>query len=67
MLDPAISPPDRLLVSAIMSIESGKRYTITNEESGLALDLYESYDNSIIGSGFHGGENQQVTAFAISI
>ena len=50
-----------------MSIESGTRYTITNEESGLALDLYESWDNSIIGSGFHGGENQQVIAFAISI
>jgi hypothetical protein len=50
-----------------MSIESGKRYTITNEGNGLALDLFESRDNSIIGSEVHGGENQQVTAFAISI
>jgi len=42
-----------------MSIESGKRYTITNEENGMALDLFESHDNSIIGSEFHGGDNQQ--------
>ncbi|KAF8264536.1 ricin B lectin domain-containing protein [Lactarius quietus] len=42
-----------------MSIKSGQRYTITNEENGLALDLFESHDNSIIGSGFHGAENQQ--------
>jgi hypothetical protein len=47
-----------------MSIESGKRYTITNEENGLAFDLYDTHDNSIIGYAFHGAENQQVTAFA---
>ena len=44
-----------------MSIQSGQRYTMTNEENGLALDLFESHDNSVIGSGFHGAVNQQVT------
>jgi len=42
-----------------MSISSGKRHTFTNEENGLALDLFESHDNSIIASPFHGAENQQ--------
>jgi hypothetical protein len=42
-----------------MSIKSGRRYKFTNEENGLALDLYESLDNSIIGSDFHGAANQQ--------
>jgi hypothetical protein len=50
-----------------MSIKSGRRYKFTNEENGLALDLYESLDNSIIGSDFHGAANQQVTNFATSI
>jgi hypothetical protein len=48
-------------------ISSGKRHTFTNEENGLALDLFESQDNSIIASPFHGAENQQVTTLAILI
>src|ERR1700761_4433152 len=48
-----------------MSINSGQRYTIRNEENGLAFDLFESYDNSVIGSGLHRAMNQQVTAFTI--
>ena len=50
-----------------MSINSGRRYKITNEENGLSVDLFESYDNSIIGSDLHGAENQQVTNVVISI
>jgi len=46
-------------MSASESIKSGRRYKITNEENRLALDLYESRDNSIIGSEVHGAENQQ--------
>ena len=38
---------------------------MTNEENGMALDLYRSHDDSIIGHRFHSGETQQVRTFAI--
>jgi hypothetical protein len=50
-----------------MSISSGKRHTFTNEENGLALDLFESQDNSIIASPFHGAANQQVTILVMLV
>ena len=50
-----------------MSINPGQRYTITNEENGLAFDLFESYDNSVIGLGLHRAVNQQVTTFTLLI
>ena len=43
-----------------MAINPGKRYKITSEENGLVLDLSGSDAKSILGWGFHGGENQQV-------
>src|ERR1700761_4157640 len=48
-----------------MSIKSGQLYTMRNEENGMALDLYHSNNDAIIGHRFHSGETQQVRAFAI--
>ena len=49
-----------------MTIKSGQRYKITNEENGLVFDLARwgwyrhRYGRSIHAYGFHGKENQQV-------
>jgi len=42
-----------------MSIKSGQRYKITNEENGLVFDLSSGNGKSILGWDFHGGENQK--------
>jgi hypothetical protein len=48
-----------------MSIKSGQRYKIKNEENGLVFDLY--FYKTIVGHAFHGADNQQVTNITISI
>ncbi|KAF8257422.1 ricin B lectin domain-containing protein [Lactarius quietus] len=42
-----------------MSIKSGQRYKITNEQAQLVVDLSGADSKSIIGWTSHGGENQQ--------
>ncbi|KAH9030987.1 ricin B lectin domain-containing protein [Lactarius pseudohatsudake] len=42
-----------------MSIKSGQRYKITNEQTKLALDLHGINHKTIMGYHLHGGENQQ--------
>ncbi|KAI9448744.1 hypothetical protein BJY52DRAFT_1156294 [Lactarius psammicola] len=42
-----------------MSIKSGQRYKITNEQTKLVIDLSGVNFKSVIGYNFHGGENQQ--------
>ncbi|KAN0132303.1 carbohydrate-binding module family 13 protein [Lactarius tabidus] len=42
-----------------MSIKSGQRYKITNEQANLVVDLSGQDNKSIIGWESHGGENQQ--------
>ncbi|KAH9161592.1 ricin B-like lectin [Lactarius sanguifluus] len=42
-----------------MSIQSGKRYKITNKESRLVVDLSGADNRSILGYAYHGGGNQQ--------
>ncbi|KAF8269117.1 hypothetical protein EI94DRAFT_1038863 [Lactarius quietus] len=42
-----------------MSIKSGQRYKITNEQAKLVVDLSGGDGKSIIGWTFHDGENQQ--------
>lgn len=49
-----------------MSIKSGQRYKITNEQTKLVVDLSGADNKSIIGWNYHGGENQQVITFSIS-
>ena len=48
-----------------MSIKSGQRYKITNEQTKLVVDLSAADNKSIIGWNYHGGENQQVMTFDI--
>ncbi|KAH8999834.1 hypothetical protein EDB86DRAFT_2907653 [Lactarius hatsudake] len=43
-----------------VSIKSGQRYKIINEQNKLVVDLSRADNKSIIGHDFHGGENQQV-------
>jgi hypothetical protein len=50
-----------------MSIKSGQRYKITNEQAKLVVDLSGQNNKSIIGWKSHGGENQQVITFNINI
>jgi hypothetical protein len=50
-----------------MSIESGQRYKITNEQAKLVVDLSGQDNKSVIGWESHGGENQQVITFNIDI
>ncbi|KAH8993679.1 hypothetical protein EDB92DRAFT_1852700 [Lactarius akahatsu] len=47
-----------------VSVKSGQRYKITNEETKLVVDLHAGNRKSILGCHFHGGENQQVTTLA---
>lgn len=42
-----------------MSIKSGQRYKIINEQNKLVIDLSRANNKSIIGNDFQGGENQQ--------
>ncbi|KAI9436000.1 hypothetical protein H4582DRAFT_493983 [Lactarius indigo] len=41
-----------------MSIKSGQRYKITNEQHKMVIDLFAGDHKSILGHVFHGGENQ---------
>ncbi|KAH9055697.1 hypothetical protein EDB87DRAFT_1283036 [Lactarius vividus] len=41
-----------------MSIKSGQRYKITNEQHKLAIDLSAADHKHVLGNAFHGGENQ---------
>ncbi|KAH9041089.1 hypothetical protein EDB85DRAFT_1924198 [Lactarius pseudohatsudake] len=41
-----------------MSIKSGQRYKITNEQHKLVVDLSAADHKSVLGHTFHGGENQ---------
>ncbi|KAH9069661.1 carbohydrate-binding module family 13 protein [Lactarius deliciosus] len=41
-----------------MSIKSGQRYKITNEQHKLVMDLFAADHKSVLGHTFHGGENQ---------
>ncbi|KAI9431565.1 carbohydrate-binding module family 13 protein [Lactarius indigo] len=42
-----------------MSIQSGQRYKITNEQTRLVIDLSGADNRSILGYSYHGGGNQQ--------
>ncbi|KAH8998196.1 hypothetical protein EDB83DRAFT_916809 [Lactarius deliciosus] len=42
-----------------MSIKSGQRYKITNEQTKLAIDLDAGNHKTVMGYHSHGGENQQ--------
>ncbi|KAI9437211.1 carbohydrate-binding module family 13 protein [Lactarius indigo] len=41
-----------------MSIKSGQRYKITNEQHNMVIDLFAGDHKTILGHTFHGGENQ---------
>jgi len=41
-------------------LTSGKTYYIINKKANTALDLSGKDQKSIIGFGFHGGDNQKV-------
>ncbi|KAH8989169.1 hypothetical protein EDB86DRAFT_2808009 [Lactarius hatsudake] len=42
-----------------MSIKSGQRYKITDEQTKLVVDLSGVNNKSVLGYNFHGGANQQ--------
>ncbi|KAH9162660.1 hypothetical protein EDB89DRAFT_1860678 [Lactarius sanguifluus] len=42
-----------------MSIKSGQRYKIANEQTKLVVDLSGVNNKSVLGYNFHGGANQQ--------
>ncbi|KAH9035476.1 hypothetical protein EDB85DRAFT_1943540, partial [Lactarius pseudohatsudake] len=52
------------LLHRTISIKSGQRYKITNEQSKLVVDLSGANNKSVLGYNFHGGANQQVTTLA---
>ncbi|KAI0315946.1 carbohydrate-binding module family 13 protein [Amylostereum chailletii] len=43
----------------VQQVQSGNAYTLVNVKGGTAVDLSGGDDTSVIGYGFHGGENQQ--------